>query len=59
MVKASLAINETQQQSSTSVYNDITVTRNKIVTAQFECYQKLMKENTHSRQGKAVLIEIG
>uniref|UniRef100_A0A3P8NLC9 Calcitonin gene-related peptide type 1 receptor n=1 Tax=Astatotilapia calliptera TaxID=8154 RepID=A0A3P8NLC9_ASTCA len=50
MVKASLAINETQQQASTSVYNDITVTRNKIVTAQFECYQKLMKENTHSRQ---------
>ncbi|XP_005736927.1 calcitonin gene-related peptide type 1 receptor [Pundamilia nyererei] len=49
-VKASLAINETQQQASTSVYNDITVTRNKIVTAQFECYQKLMKENTHSRQ---------
>ncbi|CAG5865949.1 unnamed protein product [Menidia menidia] len=46
--KASMDHNETQQHP-TNVYHDIGVTRNKIVTAQFECYQKIMKDNTHSR----------
>ncbi|XP_023806243.1 calcitonin gene-related peptide type 1 receptor [Oryzias latipes] len=49
MVKPSPDVNESQHQP-TNVYHDIGVTRNKIVTAQFECYQKIMKENTHSRQ---------
>uniref|UniRef100_A0A672IB93 Calcitonin gene-related peptide type 1 receptor n=1 Tax=Salarias fasciatus TaxID=181472 RepID=A0A672IB93_SALFA len=32
----------------TNVYHDMTLTRNKIVTAQFECYQKIMKDNTNT-----------
>ncbi|XP_029937248.1 calcitonin gene-related peptide type 1 receptor [Myripristis murdjan] len=43
-VKASLEVNDTQQQHPTNVYHDIGVTRNKIVTAQFECYQKIIKD---------------
>jgi len=38
-------VNESQQQHPQNVYHDISVTRNKIVTAQFECYQKIMKDN--------------
>ncbi|CAL8266149.1 unnamed protein product [Lota lota] len=34
-----------QQQYPTNVYHDLWVTRNKIVTAQFECYQRIMKDN--------------
>uniref|UniRef100_A0A7N8XIS5 Calcitonin gene-related peptide type 1 receptor n=1 Tax=Mastacembelus armatus TaxID=205130 RepID=A0A7N8XIS5_9TELE len=49
-IKASPEVNETQQQHSTSVYHDIGLTRNKIVSAQFECYQKIMKDNTMSKQ---------
>ncbi|XP_051259039.1 calcitonin gene-related peptide type 1 receptor [Dicentrarchus labrax] len=48
-VKASLEVNETHQQHP-NVYHDMGVTRNKIVTAQFECYQKIMKDNTQSRE---------
>ncbi|XP_068185726.1 calcitonin gene-related peptide type 1 receptor isoform X2 [Antennarius striatus] len=49
-VKASLEVNETQQQHPNNVYHDMGLTRNKIVTAQFECYQKIMKDNTESRE---------
>lgn len=51
-MKASPDVNESEHQP-TNVYHDIGVTRNKIVTAQFECYQKIMKENPQSRQGSA------
>ncbi|XP_039539034.1 calcitonin gene-related peptide type 1 receptor [Pimephales promelas] len=44
-VLASPEVNESQQQHPQNVYHDISVTRNKIVTAQFECYQKIMKDN--------------
>lgn len=47
-VRASLEVNETQ---TTSVYHELGLTRNTIVTAQFECYQKIMKDNTESRPG--------
>ena len=51
-VKASLEVNETQQQQyPTNVYHDLGVTRNKIVTAQFECYQKIMKDNNPKGPG--------
>lgn len=50
-VKASLEVNETHQQNLNSGYHDMGLTRNKIVTAQFECYQKLMKDNTNNRDG--------
>ncbi len=49
-VRASLEVNETQQHSN-NVYHDMGLTRNKIVTAQFECYQKIMKDTTHNREG--------
>uniref|UniRef100_A0A8C1WAL0 Calcitonin gene-related peptide type 1 receptor n=1 Tax=Cyprinus carpio TaxID=7962 RepID=A0A8C1WAL0_CYPCA len=44
-VLASPEVNNSQQQHPQNVYHDIGVTRNKIVTAQFECYQKIMKDN--------------
>lgn len=53
LVTASMELNETQQQHPTNVYHDMGLTRNKIVTAQFECYQKIMKDDTHSRQGSS------
>lgn len=34
------------------MYHDIGVTRNKIVTAQFECYQKIMKDSSQDRRGR-------
>ncbi|CAL8240664.1 unnamed protein product [Merluccius merluccius] len=43
-VEASLEVNNTQQQQyPINVYSDLGLTRNKIITAQFECYQKIMK----------------
>ncbi|KAF0026142.1 hypothetical protein F2P81_020879 [Scophthalmus maximus] len=48
--EASLEVNETQHQNPTNVYHDMGLTRNKIVTAQFECYQKIMKDSSYSRQ---------
>lgn len=50
-MKASLEVNETQEQHLTSGYHEFGLTRNTIVTAQFECYQKIMKDNTESRPG--------
>ncbi|KAG7278536.1 hypothetical protein CRUP_009800 [Coryphaenoides rupestris] len=53
-VKASPEVNETQQplqQYPTNVYHDLGVTRNKIVTAQFECYQKIMKDVNPKGEG--------
>lgn len=51
-VKGSLEVNGTQQQQHpNNVYHDLSITRNKIVTAQFECYQKIMKDNRDSREG--------
>ncbi|KAJ4933260.1 hypothetical protein JOQ06_030098 [Pogonophryne albipinna] len=49
-VTANLEVNETQQQHPTNVYHDMGVTRNKIVTAQFECYQKIMKDDPQGRE---------
>uniref|UniRef100_A0A8C5AU20 Calcitonin gene-related peptide type 1 receptor n=1 Tax=Gadus morhua TaxID=8049 RepID=A0A8C5AU20_GADMO len=47
-----LEVNETQQQQyPTNVYHDLGVTRNKIVTAQFECYQKIMKDHNPKGPG--------
>uniref|UniRef100_A0A8C6SD65 Calcitonin gene-related peptide type 1 receptor n=1 Tax=Neogobius melanostomus TaxID=47308 RepID=A0A8C6SD65_9GOBI len=44
--KASPEVNETQPQPHpTNVYHEMGVTRNTIVTAQFECYQKIMKDS--------------
>ncbi|XDV30087.1 hypothetical protein PO909_033079, partial [Leuciscus waleckii] len=45
IVLASPEVNESQQEHPQNVYHDISVTRNQIVTAQFECYQKIMKDN--------------
>lgn len=50
-VKGSLEVNGTQQQHPNNVYHDLGVTRNKIVSAQFECYQKIMKDNRDGREG--------
>lgn len=50
-VKGSLEVNGTQQQHPNNVYHDLGITRNKIVTAQFECYQKIMKDNRDSGEG--------
>lgn len=54
-VKGSLEVNGTQQQHPNNVYHDLSITRNKIVTAQFECYQKIMKDNRESREGSVIL----
>lgn len=48
-VEASMGTNDSQQENADP--NDAGITRNKIVTAQFECYQKIMKDNTQSREG--------
>lgn len=49
---ASPDVNETQQpQHPNNVYHELGVTRNKIITAQFECYQKIMKDIPQSREG--------
>uniref|UniRef100_A0A8C1XHU2 Calcitonin gene-related peptide type 1 receptor n=1 Tax=Cyprinus carpio TaxID=7962 RepID=A0A8C1XHU2_CYPCA len=50
IVLASPGVNESQQQHPQNVYHDIGVTRNKIVTAQFECYQKIMKDSSQDRR---------
>lgn len=54
LVAASPEVNSTQQHLQLNVYHDIGVTRNKIVTAQFECYQKIMKDNDHNKIGKMI-----
>uniref|UniRef100_A0A8C6S714 Calcitonin gene-related peptide type 1 receptor n=1 Tax=Neogobius melanostomus TaxID=47308 RepID=A0A8C6S714_9GOBI len=49
--EASPEVNETQPQPHpTNVYHEMGVTRNTIVTAQFECYQKIMKDSAGDRQ---------
>ncbi|XP_049583939.1 calcitonin gene-related peptide type 1 receptor isoform X2 [Syngnathus scovelli] len=48
-VRASLEVNESQQHP-TNVYHDMGLTRNKIVTAQFECYQKILKDKPSDKQ---------
>lgn len=51
-VVGSLEVNETQQpQHPINVYHELGVTRNKIVSAQFECYQKIIKDTPNSREG--------
>nr|XP_046218766.1 calcitonin gene-related peptide type 1 receptor isoform X1 [Oncorhynchus gorbuscha]XP_046218775.1 calcitonin gene-related peptide type 1 receptor isoform X1 [Oncorhynchus gorbuscha] len=50
-VVASPEVNETQEYVPVNVYHDTDVTRKKIVTAQFECYQKIMKDNDHNKIG--------
>uniref|UniRef100_A0A671KLA7 Calcitonin gene-related peptide type 1 receptor n=1 Tax=Sinocyclocheilus anshuiensis TaxID=1608454 RepID=A0A671KLA7_9TELE len=54
IVLASPEVNESQQQHPQNVYHDIGVTRNKIVTAQFECYQKIMKDNSQDKRAGPV-----
>ncbi|XP_052349028.1 calcitonin gene-related peptide type 1 receptor-like [Oncorhynchus keta] len=51
LIAASPEVNSTQQHLQLNVYHDIGLTRNKIVTAQFECYQKIMKDNDHNKIG--------
>ncbi|KAI5613448.1 calcitoninprotein-related peptide type 1 receptor precursor [Silurus asotus] len=43
-VRASPEVNDSQQQIPNNVYTDLGSTRQKIVTAQFECYQKIIKD---------------
>lgn len=50
--EATQEVNETQQHPA-NVYHDMGLTRNKIVTAQFECYQKIMKDNIGHRNGRS------
>ncbi|XP_026878480.1 calcitonin gene-related peptide type 1 receptor isoform X2 [Electrophorus electricus] len=52
-VLASPEVNDSQQIPQ-NVYHDISITRNKIVTAQFECYQKIMKDNNPVRNAGPV-----
>ncbi|KAG9349456.1 hypothetical protein JZ751_027901 [Albula glossodonta] len=56
MVNAEM--NETEQEVSQNGYNDIGVTRNKIVTAQFECYQKIMKDTNHNRKAQKSCLKV-
>ncbi|RXM31560.1 Calcitonin gene-related peptide type 1 receptor, partial [Acipenser ruthenus] len=49
-VFANTDANETQH-SPQHVYSELGVTRNKIVTAQFECYQKIMKDTDYNKKG--------
>uniref|UniRef100_A0A3B3Q511 Calcitonin gene-related peptide type 1 receptor n=1 Tax=Paramormyrops kingsleyae TaxID=1676925 RepID=A0A3B3Q511_9TELE len=42
---------ENQTEPADNMFHDPGVTRNKIVTAQFECYQKIMKDTDHNRKG--------
>ncbi|KAG2458742.1 CALRL protein, partial [Polypterus senegalus] len=42
--------------STHNVYSSLTVTRNRIVTAQFECYQKIMKDVEPMRNEKVTKI---
>lgn len=55
-VNGSLEVNGTQQQHPNNVYHDLGITRNKIVTAQFECYQKIMKDSRDSREGSLFIF---
>ncbi|XP_015214520.1 calcitonin gene-related peptide type 1 receptor [Lepisosteus oculatus] len=48
LVFANTDVNETQEDEENHVYSPFGITRNKIVTAQFECYQKIMKDNVHN-----------
>ncbi|KAJ3591534.1 hypothetical protein NHX12_006667 [Muraenolepis orangiensis] len=50
LVEASPEVNKSQEQPI-HVYHELGVTRDKIVTAQFECYQKIMKDNSTREQG--------
>ncbi|XP_030637694.1 calcitonin gene-related peptide type 1 receptor [Chanos chanos] len=43
LVAADEEVNGTEQEQTAAVYHDIDHTRNKIITAQFECYQKIMR----------------
>ncbi|CAB1327592.1 unnamed protein product [Coregonus sp. 'balchen'] len=54
-VLASPEGNDSQQQHyPQNVYHDIGLTRNTIVTAQFECYQKIMKNDKHNKIGRGM-----
>ncbi|XP_005430058.1 calcitonin gene-related peptide type 1 receptor [Geospiza fortis] len=39
------------QQNSTTDFAQLSVTRNKIMTAQYECYQKIMQDPIHKKEG--------
>ncbi|NXR92112.1 CALRL protein, partial [Hypocryptadius cinnamomeus] len=39
------------QQNSTMDFAQLSVTRNKIMTAQYECYQKIMQDPVHKKEG--------
>lgn len=36
----------------TEDFAQLSVTRNKIMTAQYECYQKIMQDPIHRKEGK-------
>ncbi|XP_066433383.1 calcitonin gene-related peptide type 1 receptor [Eleutherodactylus coqui] len=43
---------EERPESEAQGLQTVGVTRNKIMTAQFECYQKIMQEPTHTKEGR-------
>lgn len=40
----------------TEDFTQLSVTRNKIMTAQYECYQKIMQDPIHKKEGKAYFL---
>uniref|UniRef100_A0A8C8RYQ9 Calcitonin gene-related peptide type 1 receptor n=1 Tax=Pelusios castaneus TaxID=367368 RepID=A0A8C8RYQ9_9SAUR len=46
-----MAIPDNKQQNVTDDLNQLSVTRNKIMTAQYECYQKIMHDPIHNKEG--------
>ncbi|KAF5903371.1 calcitonin gene-related peptide type 1 receptor, partial [Clarias magur] len=46
-VRASPEVNNSQQEASNNVYDENGSTRQKIMTAQFECYQKIINDNSN------------
>lgn len=39
-------------QNATMDFVQLSVTRNKIMTAQYECYQKIMQDPIHKKEGR-------
>lgn len=46
------AIPSEGHQNMTEDFTQLSVTRNKIMTAQYECYQKIMQDPIHRKEGK-------
>ncbi|KAG8558625.1 hypothetical protein GDO81_017069 [Engystomops pustulosus] len=43
---------EERPETVEQIFQEVGVTRNKIMTAQFECYQKIMQEPTQTKEGR-------